>query len=718
MVTSRVALGLLAVAVAWGCDRGQGSQATPSAATPTASAAVTSDGLLDERILSAEQRRVTADVPHEALFSRNVAVRRRAVAALARIADGPAHESLLGALADEEPSIISWAAYGLGFACRGREETTVAALVSRAASLVERDTTTAAPLSDPVAAIADALGRCATQTSEATLRAWLSSDKASAEAAALALGRLAARTRRLDAASVVALLDAASDPERPVEAALLAFSRVGELPEAARARLLEIAKEALEQPGVRRTLAARALGRAGVAAIPVLEALVTDEKRAIGERADAARELAKLGAAGQPAIARRLAAWVEPSALEPRALESAEFAVLLTLLEGLEPPAKEATAALERLESLALPKDATSVAYRRTVQLRCRAASRRAGTASLYPKLNECEPGEQAIERDLALLTVLDRGPLTLARGRRFRELAESPHPRVRQAALQMLAAHPEAVEAHVVLARALTAAESGTVATAAQILSAYPARATPGAGEGDTPAPHKEVAAALMKALELERPADALETRAALINAAGALQLLRSKSIVDVSCSSEHPTLRAAAERALHSMGDRTRRCGSGKSTTAPEELTRLVQGQLVLKLETDAGTLRLELNADVAPVFVTRVRDLVQARFYDGIVFHRVVPGFVVQFGDRIGDGYGGAGKAAVRCETSPIAFDALNVGVALSGRDTGSSQLFVTLSVQPHLDGEYAWLGRAEGPWEKLARGDRLREVRIEP
>ena len=65
----------------------------------------------------------------------------------------------------------------------------------------------------------------------------------------------------------------------------------------------------------------------------------------------------------------------------------------------------------------------------------------------------------------------------------------------------------------------------------------------------------------------------------------------------------------------------------------------------------------------------------------YYDGMVVHRVDPGYVTQFGAPFGDGYGGPeGKASIPCETSPLPFAPLTVGIALSGRDTGSSQLFV--------------------------------------
>jgi cyclophilin family peptidyl-prolyl cis-trans isomerase len=90
--------------------------------------------------------------------------------------------------------------------------------------------------------------------------------------------------------------------------------------------------------------------------------------------------------------------------------------------------------------------------------------------------------------------------------------------------------------------------------------------------------------------------------------------------------------------------------------------------------------------------------------------------VPGFVVQFGDPTGTGYGGSPRPPLRCETSPQPFQKLSVGVALAGRDTGNSQLFVTLGRFPHLDGEYTLVGEAEGAWDSATEGDVIRKVRV--
>ena len=121
------------------------------------------------------------------------------------------------------------------------------------------------------------------------------------------------------------------------------------------------------------------------------------------------------------------------------------------------------------------------------------------------------------------------------------------------------------------------------------------------------------------------------------------------------------------------------------------------------------------IHLDSQLAPVTSARIAGLAKSGFFKGIVVHRVVPGFVAQFGDPGGDGYGGSGTS-LRCETSPVPFLPLDVGMALAGRDTGSSQLFVTLSRTPHLDGEYTRIGHAEGDWSALIEGDVIREVQL--
>jgi cyclophilin family peptidyl-prolyl cis-trans isomerase len=133
---------------------------------------------------------------------------------------------------------------------------------------------------------------------------------------------------------------------------------------------------------------------------------------------------------------------------------------------------------------------------------------------------------------------------------------------------------------------------------------------------------------------------------------------------------------------------------------------------------LETDRGTLDIELLPAEAPLTVAAFLELVERRFFDGTRWHRVVPNFVVQDGDPRGDGWGGPGGGFVlRDEINPVRYDAGRVGMALSGPDTGGSQYFITHSVQPHLDGIYTVFGRVVSGvvvLNAIGQGDRIRSI----
>jgi cyclophilin family peptidyl-prolyl cis-trans isomerase len=128
--------------------------------------------------------------------------------------------------------------------------------------------------------------------------------------------------------------------------------------------------------------------------------------------------------------------------------------------------------------------------------------------------------------------------------------------------------------------------------------------------------------------------------------------------------------------------------------------------------------GLLEVELFGPEAPLTVANFLTLVDRRFFDGNRWHRVVPNFVVQDGDPRGDGFGSPG-GAIRDEINRMRYDAKPMlGMALSGPDTGSSQWFITLGPQPHLDGTYTVFGRAVDNTSALTRitqGDLIRTVR---
>jgi cyclophilin family peptidyl-prolyl cis-trans isomerase len=95
-----------------------------------------------------------------------------------------------------------------------------------------------------------------------------------------------------------------------------------------------------------------------------------------------------------------------------------------------------------------------------------------------------------------------------------------------------------------------------------------------------------------------------------------------------------------------------------------------------------------------------------------------HRVVPHFVIQDGDPTGTGSGGPGYS-IRCEYNRLRYEPGRVGMALSGKDTGGSQWFITHSPQPHLDGRYTVFGQLLEGWdvlERLEQGDRIQSLTV--
>lgn len=132
----------------------------------------------------------------------------------------------------------------------------------------------------------------------------------------------------------------------------------------------------------------------------------------------------------------------------------------------------------------------------------------------------------------------------------------------------------------------------------------------------------------------------------------------------------------------------------------------------------ETASGRLRIRLYGADAPLTVYNFMQLAERGYFDGGAWHRVVPNFVIQDGCPRRDGWGGPGYA-LRCEINPHAYVPGALGMALSGKDTGGSQFFLTLSDQPHLDGRYTIFGQLVEGWDVLGavqQGERIERVRI--
>ena len=134
---------------------------------------------------------------------------------------------------------------------------------------------------------------------------------------------------------------------------------------------------------------------------------------------------------------------------------------------------------------------------------------------------------------------------------------------------------------------------------------------------------------------------------------------------------------------------------------------------------LETQKGKIAIDLFPGDAPLTVNNFIKLAKSGYFNGLEIHRVVPNFVVQDGDPRGDGSGGPGWQ-IRCEINQIPYKRGMVGMALSGKDTGGSQWFVTHAPQPHLDGGYTIFGKVNENDMKivdnLVRGDKIISVKI--
>ena len=132
---------------------------------------------------------------------------------------------------------------------------------------------------------------------------------------------------------------------------------------------------------------------------------------------------------------------------------------------------------------------------------------------------------------------------------------------------------------------------------------------------------------------------------------------------------------------------------------------------------LETDKGTVEIELAVLDAPLTSANFLALARSGALSGLAIHRVVANFVVQDGDSRGDGEGGPGYT-IRDELNERPFLRGTVGMALDWPDTGGSQYFITHSPQPHLDGRYTVFGHVVAGMEcvdRLQQGDVIRRVR---
>ncbi len=129
----------------------------------------------------------------------------------------------------------------------------------------------------------------------------------------------------------------------------------------------------------------------------------------------------------------------------------------------------------------------------------------------------------------------------------------------------------------------------------------------------------------------------------------------------------------------------------------------------------------IEIDLFEEDAPGTVENFVKLAESNFYDGLTFHRVIPGFVIQGGDPNGNGTGGPGYT-IKCETegNPNRHERGSLSMAHAGKDTGGSQFFICHEAQPHLDGVHTVFGKVTDGMDVVDRvqaGDVMEKVTIE-
>jgi cyclophilin family peptidyl-prolyl cis-trans isomerase/HEAT repeat protein len=234
-------------------------------------------------------------------------------------------------------------------------------------------------------------------------------------------------------------------------------------------------------------------------------------------------------------------------------------------------------------------------------------------------------------------------------------------------------------------------------------------------------------VTSALEQALKAARSDKMNDARIAIIEAAARLKHPLSFQVLSEPTRDRDYIVRQRAFELLRESGVQTNlvKLQVGKVETGHDRAYYKLIAQLMgarknplAIIHTKKGDIRIELLAADAPMTVYNFIQLAKRGFYDGLSFMRVVPNFVLQAGDPRNDMHGGPGYQ-IRCEINLRPYLTGTVGMALSGKDTGGSQFFITHSPQPHLDGGYTVFGQVVAGMDvvnKIARGDLIEHIEI--
>ncbi len=133
-------------------------------------------------------------------------------------------------------------------------------------------------------------------------------------------------------------------------------------------------------------------------------------------------------------------------------------------------------------------------------------------------------------------------------------------------------------------------------------------------------------------------------------------------------------------------------------KQWNSPPEMQIDSTKTYIAKIETEKGTIELELYPEYAPKTVNNFVFLARKGFYDNLIFHRVIDNFMIQGGDPTGTGRGGPGYTFEdELKDNPLKHEAKVISMANAGPNTNGSQFFITHLPQPHLNGVHTVFGQ---------------------
>ena len=610
-------------------------------------------------------------------------VRRRAALAIGRVGLPEGVQPLAGALADQDPEVRQMAAFALG-------------LIGDAAAV------------DPLTfALADTVPMVRGRAAEAL-------GQIGAKGAAPAIGKIAAEYAR--SAAVAGMSADAETWPAPGEAeafklALFALVRLGAYEPLASAVLEG------DRPISSWWPVAYALQRINDRrAVPALTQLsggagkysVSFAARGLGASKDATAVRALLPLLDPTRPVEVLVSAIRAVA-QLKAAEAGEALATLATAEGTDPNVRlEAVTALGTLgssEGLQIAQDLMTDRWPAMRVAAARAAAAIDPDTFLIVFASLERDAEWSVRA--GLVPVLARLPKHVA-VERLRELLTDEDKRVWSAALRALVDMKVPDAAALVLARVkepdfvVRATVSDLIGELKPEGGAAALREAYKTGLADAAYPAR---AAALDALASYGPAEAIDTlKLALSDKDWAVRVRAADLLTRLDPAGDHrKVMRPAPPSTTASYDD--------KLVLAPEYSPHVF-------IETAKGTIEFELAVLDAPQTARNFIALARKGFFNGLGIHRVVPNFVVQDGDPRGDGQGGPGYT-IRDELNERPFLRGTVGMALSWKDTGGSQFFITHSPQPHLDARYTAFGHVVNGMEvvdRIQQGDVIQRIRV--